>query len=95
MKVALVVEMGVTRAQRVLLDQPHLAGRVFAGGLEQCPIAHYGLAARLTIDRPGRAVVVRLALPGSLIDVAKDAEIKFRVLVEDLALGHSVVEMLG
>src|SRR5262249_14184089 len=92
-QVALVVEMGIARGQRIFLDQPYLPGLFFAGGLEQCPVAHYGLAARLTIDRPGWAMVVRLALPGSLIDVAKDAEIKFRVLIEDLPLGHSVVEM--
>src|SRR5215510_3452868 len=44
-QVALVVEMGIARGQRVFLDQPYLPGLVFAGGLEQCPVAHYGLAA--------------------------------------------------
>ena len=38
-------------------------------------------------------MVVRLALPRALIDVAEDAEPELRILVEDLALGHAVVEM--
>src|SRR5271165_2715124 len=92
-QVALVVEVGDTRRQCIFPNQPHLAGLVRGGGLEQSPVAHHRLAARLPVDRPARTVVVRLAFPGTVIDMAENAEPEFRILVEDLALRHAVVEM--
>src|SRR5439155_3665345 len=95
MQIALVVEMGDTRRQRIFLDQPHLARLVLAGGLEQLPVAHHRLAPRLTVNCPARAVIVRQALPRAVVDMAQNAEPELRVLVKDLALGHAVVEMRG
>ncbi len=40
-------------------------------------------------------MIVRLALPGALVDMSQNAEAEFRVLVEDLAFGHLVAEMGG
>jgi hypothetical protein len=38
---------------------------------------------------------MRLALPCAVIDVAENAKPEFRILVEDLPLRHSVMEMSG
>jgi hypothetical protein len=51
--------------------------------------------ARLTIDRPARTMIVWLALSSAVVDMAKDAEPEFRILVEDLPLRNVVTEMSG
>src|SRR5579875_2234491 len=55
--------------------------------------ALHGLAARLAVDRPGRAVIMRIAVLGAVIDMAEDAEAEFGILVQNLALGHLVAEI--
>src|SRR5215472_9366052 len=84
-----------TGHQRIFPDEPHLAGPVLGCGLEQLPVAHYGFAARLAVDRPARTMIVRFAFPGAVIDMAEDAESQFRILVEDFAVGHAIVQMRG
>ena len=54
-----------------------------------------GLAPRLAVDRPGWAVIVRLAFLRSPIDVGENAETEVRVFVEDLALWPVVTEVSG
>src|SRR2546428_379469 len=94
-EIALVVDVGHARLQGIARDETHFAGLVRAGGLDDRPVAHHGLSPGLTVDRPGRTVVVRIALFGVLVDVGEDAEAELRVLVENLALGHVVADMSG
>src|SRR6059036_1537503 len=92
-EIALVVDVRHARLERVARDETHLAGLVLGGGLDERPVAHHGLPPGLTVDRPGRAVVVRVTLPGALVDVGENAEAELRVLVEDLAFGPVVLDM--
>ena len=73
----------------------HLARLAVLRRLDELPVAHDRLALGLAVDRPVLAVIVRLALLGSVIDVGEDAEAELRIFVEDLALRHVVAEMLG
>src|SRR6266576_3796655 len=94
-EIAFVVDLGHSGFEGVFPDQSHLARFVFGGGLNQCPLAHHGLASRLAVNRPTRTVIVRLALSGAVIDLPKNAEAEFWVLIEDLPLGYVVTEMGG
>src|SRR5262249_17923030 len=76
-------------------DVAHLAGLARGCRLDDGPVAHHGLAARLPVDRPGRAVIVRLAFLGAVVDVGEYAEAELRVFVENLPLRHVVAEMPG
>jgi hypothetical protein len=38
-------------------------------------------------------MIVRLAVPGAVIDMTENAEPEFRILVEDLPFGHIVTEV--
>jgi hypothetical protein len=78
-EVAFIVDLGHSGREGIFPDQPHLAPFVFGGGFDQCPLAHHGLAPRLAVNRPTRAVVVRLALSGAVIGMPKDAEGEFRI----------------
>src|SRR5262249_31550558 len=49
----------------------------------------------LAVDRPGRPVIVRVALLLALISVGEDAEAELGIFVEDLALGHVVADVPG
>src|SRR5262245_33735067 len=93
MKVSLIVHVRHARLEAVALDMPHLAGLVRSGGLDQGPVVHQRLPARLAVDGPGWAVVVRLTLPGARVVVGEDAEPQIGVLVEDLPLGHVVADV--
>src|SRR5215470_2822124 len=61
-QVALIVEMRHAGLQGIAAHEADLAELAFAGGLEQRPIAHHRLARGLAVDRPGGAVIMRLAL---------------------------------
>ena len=50
------------------------------------PVGHLGLAHGLAVNRPGRAVIVRKAFLGPIINMRTDAEPKVRVFVNDVAL---------
>src|SRR5690348_6786873 len=86
-QIALVVKMGVARREGVVTDMAHLAGLLLGRRLDQRPIAHQRLAARLAIDRPGRPVIMRRRFAGAVVDMGEDAESQFRILVDHLALG--------
>src|SRR5579872_5821866 len=92
-QVALIVEIGRARRQRVVLDPARLAGLSLAGAGDREILGHDRLAARLAVDRPGRAVIVRVAVLGAVVDMAEDAEAELRVLEQHLALGHVVAEV--
>jgi hypothetical protein len=47
----------------------------------------------LTVDRPARTVIMRLALSGTVVDMTENAEPEFRILVENLPLGHIITKM--
>src|SRR6185437_16139104 len=90
---ALVVEMRHAGLERVVADVARLARLAVMRALQALPVGHQGLALGLTVDRPGRAVVVRLAALRAAVDVRQDAEAELWVLVEHLALRHVVAEM--
>src|SRR5215469_1154550 len=95
MEDAFVVNMRHAWLQRVSPREAHLAGFVLAGRLDHRPIAHQCFTTRLAVDRPARPMIVRLAVARTVIDMAKNAEPQFRILVEDLPLGHIVAEVSG
>src|SRR5216117_1070250 len=78
--VALVVELRHPRLQRIRAHVAHLARLAVPRGLDQLPVAHHRLALGLAVDRPVLAVIVRLALLRSVVDVGQDAEAELRVL---------------
>ena len=92
-QIAFIVEIRHAGFQRVVLDPSRLPRFSLAGARDRLIVGHYRFAARLAVDRPGRAVIVRIAVLGALVDVAEDAEIEFRILVQHLALGHVVREV--
>src|SRR5580704_12242462 len=94
-EIALVVHVSHARLQAVAPDVAHLARPGLARRLDQGPVVHQRLTARLAIDRPGRPVIVRVALPRASVNVGQDAEAELRVLVEDLALRHVVTQVRG
>src|SRR5580704_5549978 len=94
MKVALVIDVGHARGQRVAAAQLHRPRLVLARRSKLVPIAHDGLADRLTVDRPGRAMIMRRAFLRAVINMREDAEAVFGILVEDLALGTIGGKML-
>src|SRR5918996_409288 len=91
--VALVVDVGVARLERVAAGARHLAGLALGRRLQHGPVAHHGLAAGLAVDRPRWPVIVRRALLRVPVVVGEDAEAERGILVEDLALGHVVAEV--
>src|SRR4030095_883603 len=93
--VALVVDVGVAGLERIAARVLHLAGLGLGRGLEHRAVAHDCLAARLAVDGPRRAVIVRLALLRARVVVREDAEAERRVFVEDLPLGDVVADVLG
>src|SRR5215472_8875572 len=93
MQVAFIVEIGHAGCEPVLPDGARLARLSFAGARHRLVIGHHRLAARLAVDRPRRAVVVRVAVLGAVVDMAKDAEAELRVFVQHLAVRHVIVEM--
>src|SRR5262245_57978328 len=95
MQVALVVDVGHARLQRIAAHVAYLARLALGRLLHERPVVHQRLAAGLAVDRPRRPVIVRIALAGAAVDVAEDAEAEPRVGVEDLALGHVVAQVPG
>src|SRR5437867_4096398 len=73
-QIALVVDVGHARLERVARREPYLAGHVGRGLLDERPVAHHGLAARLAVDRPRRTVVVGVALLLAAVYVRENAE---------------------
>src|SRR5580658_11380917 len=49
----------------------------------------------LTVDRPGRAVIVRRRYPRLVVDVGEDLETELRVLVEHMQAARRVLAMLA
>src|SRR5207249_1078376 len=90
-----VVDVRHARLERVAPDVTHLAGRVGAGRMDERPVVHDRLAARLAVDRPRRPVIVRVALFDAVVHVGEDAEAELRIFVEDLALWHVVADVCG
>src|SRR5438067_12656808 len=89
-QVALIVEIGHAGLQRVILDPAGLPRPSLAGARDRFIIGHHRFAARLAVNRPGRAVIVRVAVLGALINVAEDAEAELGILAQHLALGDVV-----
>src|SRR5579862_2893167 len=79
--------------QRVVAHEAHLAHFAFAGRLNERPVAHDRFALDLAIDRPGRTVIMRLALPRIAISMRADAEAKLRILIENVALADTGAEI--
>src|SRR5262249_48254209 len=94
-QIALVVDVGHPWLERVARREANLARLVRCGLRDERPVAHHGLAPRLPVDRPGRTVIVRIALLLALVRVGEDTEAELRILVEDLALGHVVSDVPG
>ena len=69
---------------------PGFAGLAGRGRLHQRVVAHRGLALRLAVDRPRRAVVVRPAFLGPGVVVRQDAKAQLGILVETKS-GRTVV----
>src|SRR5947208_1896492 len=86
MQIALVVDISVALSELVVAHRAGLSRPVGARPREAFVFGHDRLAKRLTVDRPGRAVIVRLAFLGALIDMAEDAEAELGILVENLPL---------
>src|SRR6516165_4050572 len=93
MQVALVVEIGHAGGQCVVLDGAGLTRFSLAGARHRLIIGHDRFAARLAVNRPGRTVIVWVALFRAVIDVSEDAKSEFWVLIQYLAVRHIVAEM--
>src|SRR5690242_3969673 len=94
MQIALVVDISVTRSELVVAHRAGFPRPVGARPREALVLGHDRLAKRLTVDRPGRAVIVRLAFLGALIDMAEDAEAELGILVENLPLRPGLGQVL-
>src|ERR1700720_378346 len=94
MQVALVVDVSIARPELVVAQRKRLAGPLGARRRDPLVIGHDRLAERLAIDRPGRAVIVRLAFLGTLIDMTEDAETELGILVEDFPLRRVLRQVL-
>src|SRR6266850_147754 len=95
MQIALVVEPGHARRQRVRANRARLARLLPGSRVDELVVGRLGLALRLPIDRPRWAMVVRRRVFRSGVRVREDAETQFRVFVEDLAFRRLVREMHG
>src|SRR5262245_11242228 len=96
MDVALVVDLSGARQQRIIAHMPHLARQAFARRRrDDRPVGHDGLAGRLPIDRPGRAVIVWPALPRLMLDVTDDAEAELGIFIENLPFGYVIAQISG
>src|SRR5580692_1382445 len=94
-QIPLVVDIGHTRGKRVFAAQGDLPGFALTRGRDFVPVAHHRLAKRLAVDRPGWTMIMRRAFFGAVIDVREDAELVFRVLVENLPLRTILGQVLG
>src|ERR1051325_6292045 len=94
MQIALVVDISVARSERVVAHRAGLSRPIGARPREALVLGHDRLAKRLTVDRPGRAVIVRLAFLGTLIDMAENAEAELGILVENLPLRPALGQVL-
>src|SRR5687767_5061214 len=95
MQVAFVVQVHGAGRELVGAQRPRLARLVAAGGRDERIVGHVGLAARLAVDRPRRAVVVRGRVLRALVRVGEDAETHFRVFVQHLALRRGLADLGG
>src|SRR5207248_10275389 len=82
-QVPLVVNISITRPEFVVAHRTSLAEPLGARPRNALVIGHDRLADRLTVNRPSRPVIVRLALLGALVDVTKDAKTEVRILIEE------------
>src|SRR5215831_12440489 len=81
-QIAFVIEIGHSGCQRVILDVPRLAWPTLAGPRDRLIIGHDRLAGCLTIDRPGRPVIMRIAVLGAVIHMTENAKAELRILVQ-------------
>src|SRR4030095_10830072 len=95
MQFALVINIRIARRELVITQREGLAGLLRAGRRYPLVIGHDGLADGLAVDRPGRAMVMRLAFLGAVIDMAEDAEAELRVLVKDFPLRPVLGQVLA
>ena len=79
------VVVAIAGVQDIAPDGPDPVRRLAAAPFDDLPVGHLGVALGQPVDRPGRAVIVRLALGGPGIDMSADAEAQLRILVENLA----------
>src|SRR5215510_11146166 len=80
-----IIEVCVARLHAVGAHRLHQRWGPTAALLDDAPIGHLSHAAGLAVDGPARAVVMRAAVRGPVIDVTADAKPELRILVQDLA----------
>src|SRR6266478_5376917 len=95
MQIALVIDIGIARGELVVANRTRLPDHAVARRRHLLVIGHDRLTEGLTIDRPGRSVIVRLAFLRALIDMAENAETEFGILVKDLPLRCVLGEMVA
>src|SRR5215471_4904624 len=95
MQITLVVDIGAAGSERVVADELDLADLAFARRRHHRPVSHHRLTGGLAIDRPGRTMVVRLALFRSVVDMAENAEPELGILIEDFAFRVVVAQVLA
>src|SRR5215813_2444190 len=92
---AVLIDAGVAGQQAILLDRLELGLAGIGAVVFALPLNHVGVVARLPVDRPRGAVIVRRRYPRLVVDMGEDLEAELRVLVEHLQAARHVVAAVG
>ena len=79
------MQIGIAGVEVVDLAGTDLAGFVACRCRDLFPVRHFRLANRLAVDCPAWAMIVRMAVLRSAIDMGTDAETEIRIFVQNLA----------
>ena len=92
---AVLIDAGMSGQQAILLDRLELGLGGIGAVVFALPLDHVGVVARLSVDRPRCAVIVRRRYPRLVVDMGEDLEPELRVLIEQLqAARHLVAAVL-